>query len=152
MDVVRTTPNIPLTYFYIGAGTLFFAQLTTPQYQENVFLNCFSEVSMSSVGSELYSGAAGFGRIWAVISACFATLVGIILLAVGILMLVVKPTPPKRGDPPQKGNPKVAGGILIFVAIMIVTLSWLMVYLTRHSKFAAAAMGVGGGIDLIRHI
>lgn len=107
---------------------------------------------MSSLGSDLYSGAAGFGRIWAVISAIFATLVGVIFLIAGIFLVVSKPAPQKRDDPPQKGSPKVAGGICIFVAIMIITMSWLMVYLTRHSKFAAAAYGTGAGINMIRGI
>jgi hypothetical protein len=44
----------------------------------------------SSLGSEIYSGAASFGTIWSLIGAIFATVIGTIMIALGIYLLVRK--------------------------------------------------------------
>lgn len=47
-------------------------------------------MSDSSVGEEIYSGAASFGRVWTLIGAIFATLMGIVLVGIGIYTLTRK--------------------------------------------------------------
>ena len=47
---------------------------------------------------------------------------------------------------------KTIGWIAIFIGIFFIIIAWLSVYLTRNYKFAAAAGGIGGGIDIIKQI
>jgi len=44
----------------------------------------------SSLGSEIYSGAASFGTVWSLIGAIFATVIGTIMIASGIYLLLRK--------------------------------------------------------------
>ena len=43
-----------------------------------------------SLGNEIYSGAASFGTIWALLGAISSTVIGIIMIVVGIYLLVHK--------------------------------------------------------------
>ena len=45
-----------------------------------------------SVGSEIYSGAASFGTVWALIGAVFATIIGTAMIGFGIYILIHKST------------------------------------------------------------
>jgi hypothetical protein len=47
-------------------------------------------MSDSSLGEEIYSGAASFGRLWTLLGAVFGTVVGIILVIVGIYIMTHK--------------------------------------------------------------
>jgi hypothetical protein len=42
------------------------------------------------LGSEIYSGAASFGKVWAIIGAVMSTLIGIGMIIIGITILVHK--------------------------------------------------------------
>ena len=44
------------------------------------------------VGPEIYSGAASFGRVWAIIGAVIGTFFGIIMIVGGIALLAKKKT------------------------------------------------------------
>jgi len=44
----------------------------------------------SSIASEIYSGTAEFGKIWALISAVIATIISIIMIIIGIYILTLK--------------------------------------------------------------
>ena len=51
--------------------------------------------SSPSLGQEIYSDVAGFGRIWSLIVAIIATLIGIVMIVFGFVILFKK-TPPKK--------------------------------------------------------
>lgn len=105
---------------------------------------------MSTLGETVYSGAAGFGRIWAVISAVIATIIGIFFIIVGVILIREKTPEPDPNRPNEKpANPKIGGWICIAVAVLIIISSWVIVYVTRTSKLAAAAVGGGELIHML---
>ena len=164
-----------------------------------------------SIGSEIYSGAAGFGRIYAWISAIIGTLIAIGMIIGGVYIIQHKshlksvdgivtkasydcstktndknttttckfdvsytvdksynktfsstdtfskddkitiwydPNHPDIGEfnPPDKW----IGWLLIGIAFLIVFSVWFWVWLTKRSKFAAAAGGASAVINMIR--
>lgn len=46
-------------------------------------------------------------------------------------------------------NPKTLGWILIIVGVVVLAMAWLTVYLTRKSKFFAAAAGASGAYHML---
>ena len=92
--------------------------------------------SQEGVGSEIYSGAAGVGRVSAIIGAVIATLVGVGFIVGGIYLVA-------------RTDNKTGGWVLIGVGVLAIIISWLWVYLTRRSKFLAAVGGVDTGLQLI---
>ena len=173
--------------------------------------------SGKSLGQEIYSGSATFGKIEAWISAVIGTLIGLGLLIVGIVLVshktsltkrargtiksayclsseannqksynctldveyIVKkqtyniidvisskydyqphdhdntiidvyynPKSPKSGKLKSDNN-KVIGIILIIIGIIIPAGTWLWVWVTYKSKFAAAAGGVAAASGMI---
>ena len=173
-------------------------------------------MSQPSLGQEIYSGAAGFGKIEAVIGVIIGTIIGLAMLIIGIVMmfakniytaktigtivvancsqytanntsdnyncsLLIKYTAngttyskqfttdginryvenmtvdisynPENPEDSQLGtvlNYKLTGGILIFFGIFIAIGTWIWLWITRRSKFAAAAGGVAGAWNLLR--
>jgi len=164
-----------------------------------------------SLGSEIYSDAASFGRVYAMIGAIFGTLISIMFIIGGIYIIyhkshlksvngtVISDSICNQLDKNSKScsttytytingknykgtstssngykksenikiwydpnhpsvNPeidipsKTLGVVLIIIGIITVISAWVGVYLTRKYKFAAAASGVGGGIDIIKNI
>lgn len=164
-----------------------------------------------SLGSEIYSDAASFGRVYAIIGAVFASLFSLMFIIGGIYIIYHKShlksvtgtvtsdslctqldknstscsvnytytikdknysgtstssTSYKKGnkitvwyDPNHPGvhseidiPSKTIGVVAIIMGILIAIAAWVGVYLTRKYKFAAAASGVGGGIDIIKNV
>jgi hypothetical protein len=168
-----------------------------------------------SLGSEIYDGAGTFGHIEAWIGAIISTLIGIVLIVIGVIALNHKTKLTANtqgkikdatcGDPyndgnqqkykctvnvtytvdnkeyniikntdddskyftgqmvtvyynpssPDKGeltsdNSKTLGIVFIIVGIVIPLFAWLWLWITYKSKFAAAAGGVAGAVNLIR--
>lgn len=110
-----------------------------------------------SVGQTVYTGAAEFGKFYAIFTAVVATLVGILFITWGIYILdsagkPVHPNPPKgtpaNTQPPNTVNPS-SGWILIVVGILSIFFAWLWVYLTTRYQFLAAATGVYGAVRII---
>lgn len=170
-----------------------------------------------SLGSEIYSGSASFGRITAFIGAIFTSILAIVMIIIGIVILVKKNhkksvigtvkncrelankcctqsgphgdrfhcsltisyevdnhtyttnidtnseksysigstitlyyDPDNPSHVSQKQSiPRWTGGVLIGIALFLVTSAWLWVWLTRKYKFAAASQGVGSGLSII---
>lgn len=168
-----------------------------------------------SLGREIYEGAGTFGHIQAWISAIMSTIIGIILIVVGVvairhkttltdstigtvtkaecgdayndgndikynctvdvsyevknkeyditksvndtsksfknekLTVYYNPSSPKDGEL-NSDNTKTIGIILTVVGVIIPLAAWLWVWVTSKSKFAAAAGGVAGAVNLIR--
>jgi hypothetical protein len=53
--------------------------------------------SPQGIGSEIYTGAADFGRVWAMFTAIFATIIGVVMIAAGVFILLKKPWPSVAG-------------------------------------------------------
>jgi len=168
-------------------------------------------VDKKSLGSEIYSDAASFGRVYAIIGAVVASLFALMCILGGIYIIYHKShlksvtgivtsdslctrldenstscsvnytytlkgknysgtstssTNYKKGDkikiwydPNHPGvhseidiPSKTIGVVAIIMGIIIAIAAWVSVYLTRKYKFAAAASGVSGGIDIIKHV
>ena len=113
--------------------------------------------SQESLGSELTSGLAGFGRVYAIFSAIVATLFGIIFITWGIYILDTAGKPNDPNPPPgtptnltsPNNNSTTVGWVLIVLGVLAIIFSWIWVYITSKSKTAAA---IGGGIELVRVI
>lgn len=162
-----------------------------------------------SLGSEIYSDAASFGRVYAIISAVVASLFSIMFIIGGIYIIYHKShlksvtgtvtsdsfctqldknsascsvhytytlngenyfgtstssIDYKKGDkitvwydPNHPGvhreidiPSKTIGVVAIIMGILIAVVAWVGVYVTRKYKFAAAASGVSGGIEMIK--
>lgn len=95
--------------------------------------------------SEIYSGAAGFGRTIAIISAIFFTVIGIGLIVFGIYLLLSK-----SNDDQSSSSRKGTGIISIIFGALFIIIPWVWVLLTQESKFIAAIGGVGEGVNIIR--
>jgi len=95
--------------------------------------------SQESVGSDIYSGAAGVGRFSAIIGAVIATIVGVGFIVGGIYLVA-------------RTDNKTGGWVLIIVGLLAIIISWIWVYLTQRSKFLAAAGGVDTGLQIISAI
>lgn len=89
-------------------------------------------MSSENLGSELYSGAAGLGRISAIIGAITTTIFSALFITAGVYLIT-------QSD--------LRGWILILIGILAIIISWLWVYLTRTSKVLAA---LGGTDELIK--
>ena len=59
------------------------------------------------------------------------------------------PNSPDKGEL-TSDNSKILGIIFIIVGVVIPLFAWLWLWITYKSKFAAAAGGVAGAINLIR--
>lgn len=176
--------------------------------------------STERIGREVASGAAEFGRLTAVFSAIGMTLIGLILIIIGIWLLRYKDTHTKTaqalvtsshctkmsdGNPQADGQPvyicymgvtykvgsqtctttvssdgqnqhqkgetvtirydpehvcdaelamktvskKLVGVVMIGISVLLMFFSWFWVYITRKSKFGAAATGAGEAMHLL---
>jgi small-conductance mechanosensitive channel len=170
--------------------------------------------SKKTLGEDIYSGSAKFGKISAIISAVFATLFCIIIIGAGVYVIKLTSTmksvegkvsgnsvcqsvkssenntttdcstsvtytvddvlyekryldthkisyndnqsitiwydPNNPNEPKGKPLSKVVGYLMIIISIIALISSWVWVYITRHSKFAAAAGGTSAAINLLR--
>jgi hypothetical protein len=169
-------------------------------------------VRRRSVGQQIYSGTAEFGRITAVIGAAFATVIGIALIVWSVFLLTHKTTytgsvtgrvisgncvtdPDDGGnttctvtagyqvggksyttagmvDSPNvyregdtitvhydPSNPRnaalqsdesnIVGWIFLSIGIVVISISWLSVWLTHRYKAYAAVSGVATAADMV---
>ena len=99
-----------------------------------------------SFGSDVYGGFAAFGKISAWVAAIFATLVGIVMIAFGVYFFNHRvPNEPQE----QIRNAKITGGIFVAMGSLIIIASWVWVYVTSHSKAAAALGGLAEGVRML---
>ena len=172
-----------------------------------------SSINKEGLGDEIYSGAASFGRIWAVISSILVTIIAIFMIIGGVYIIIRRSKmlsvsgevignsqcnvtqtgnnlsticttlltytingnlydkistqtgttsytdkqqvtiwyyPDTPNKPELSPIPITAGYFLIGIAIILCIFSWLWVYITRKSKFAAAAGGIAEAWHLLR--
>jgi heme/copper-type cytochrome/quinol oxidase subunit 2 len=94
-----------------------------------------------SAGSDL----ASFGRVYAMFSAFTATLIAVIFIVLGIVVYRSKANP-------KEPDPEFIGSVMIVIGIIVILLSWGMVYFTQKSKLAAQGEGVLGGVSILNSI
>ena len=107
----------------------------------------------SSFGSDVYSGAASFGRFTAIISAVVLSLLAVALIALGIDLIYNKHIPeqiPTDNKTPMSNKQK--GWILIAISIVLLVMSWGWVWVTEKYKFAAAVGGVGSAVNVFKSV
>jgi hypothetical protein len=176
----------------------------------------YPEQHTKSFSKTVYKDAATFGKTMSFISAIISTIIGVILIIVGLFLVfrkskytseiqgaVVKASPTGSNictnknnmyncsfevdytlngddktvmfnnvdtsinytegkiitlyynpDDPndiklEKDNTKVLGWIMLLIAILMITISWLWNYLVNRNKFLAATEGVATGISVI---
>jgi hypothetical protein len=64
--------------------------------------------------------------------------------------IVIWYNPTKPNEPHGKPASKSIGYLIIGISVIILISSWVWVFITRRSKFAAAAGGASAAINLIR--
>jgi vacuolar-type H+-ATPase subunit I/STV1 len=113
---------------------------------------------MSDVLSDAYEGTATLGRVSSIIGAIVGTLFGLVLIGVGIFVAVRQPIQSTSNTNNSTNNNStnnnsttnyIAAAVLIGFGILIIVLSWVVVYFSSRYKFFAAAEGVGTIADLL---
>ncbi len=95
---------------------------------------------LNNLGSDAYSGVAGFGRIMSIGVATLTTLVGAVAIYAASKMIINKePTVDQQGKPI---DPVQQGWTIIAVALLFLAVVWGWVWLTQKYKIFAAATGV----------
>ena len=97
---------------------------------------------------------ASFGQGYALVSAIIATILGIVLVFIGIYILwnndrLRKLTRP--GQPTTQTN-DVTGWVLIVFGILVIIASWVWYYIVSKSPTIATVEGVLGGYEILKDI
>ena len=91
-----------------------------------------------SLGKEIYSGTAAFGRISATIGVIIGTLIGLVCLIIGISTI-------SSGD----DGSEMAGWIFIAIGVLVASMTWVIWYFTQKSKAFAALEGGTAAVQMI---
>ena len=110
--------------------------------------------NMEKILKKGYQGTAKLGQAASSIGFVFAVIFGIALIAGGIALFVVKV--PQDPDTPEENNKsantgmKIAGGIMIGFALLLILFSGLNLYVAKRYKAVAATQGVRAITNLFR--
>jgi len=85
---------------------------------------------------------AGFGRGYAFFSAVITTVLGIIMIILGLYFLTSK----------KQTRNRQSGLALVAFGIFIILLSWILVWATRKSKTVAELEGGYGAYEIAKDI
>jgi hypothetical protein len=104
---------------------------------------------MSDILNDAYEGTATLGRVSSIIGAIVGTLFGLVLIGIGIYVAVRQPIQSTSANNNNTTTNYIAAAVLIGFGILIIVLSWVVVYFSSRYKFFAAAEGVGTIVDLV---
>jgi hypothetical protein len=109
-----------------------------------------------------YMDAASFGRVVSYISGAIGVLMGLAMIVVGMRARRNIPTyhlipPPNKLLPVSPLLPlsdpesnRAAGGFLMFIGLVVISLSIFMTWLAQKYQFVAAIQGISVGLSLFR--
>jgi len=97
---------------------------------------------------------ASFGQGYALVSAIIATILGIVLVFIGIYILWNNDrlrTLTPVGQPQTQTN-DVTGWVLIVFGILVIIASWVWYYIVSKSPTIATLEGLYGGYELLNEV